>query len=127
MRNFDLGQFLTIQTDYTSRIYEWYSVVASDSESAEIHQRGLDNFDALSELEQTKFDLIIRSCLGRPITAMAAVSEGLGFSGSGFESGQFEVLRERNGFRQWWAEVDRRTLPVPLVQQLERADLVLAR
>ena len=152
MKNFDLGQSLTIlanigviagivilviemresnrqarvtiQTDYSSRIYEWYSEVASDSESAEIYRRGLDSFDALSELEQTKFDLIIRSYLGRLITAMAAVSEGLGFSGSGFESRQFEVLLEREGFREWWEEVDRRTLPLPLVQQLERADAV---
>lgn len=106
---------------------EFWELVANNSELASIYSRGLANFQGLSPIEQTQFDLLMRSFLTKIFVSIGARDEGLIPESPEIEQRVLEgnLLRmlDHSGFRQWWMSADRRGLLVEnstLLDELER-------
>ncbi len=114
------AQIATLQ-DVTDQFAGWKEFIAADGELSEIYTRGLADFDQLSPLEHTRFDLMMKAALLRFSGAVLARDAGLlnpdfdaGLLNPDFGElegrvveGELLHMLGQPGFRQWWSAVDR--------------------
>jgi hypothetical protein len=101
---------------------DWLLNVANDPDSSRVYVRGMSNYAELSDEDKVRFDFIMRAILGRYSASTAASSADLGVGGYGFEAQNIRIFFEQEGFRQWWAAMDRRSLPLHMVRLVEQIE-----
>ena len=105
------AQIATTQ-DVTDQFAGWKEFIAADGELSEIYARGMADFDQLSPLEHTRFDLMMKAFLLRYSGALLARDAGLlnpdlGELEGRVVEGELLHMLDQPGFRQWWSAVDR--------------------
>jgi len=108
----------------TTEIYRWIQSLAEEPEIAELFQRGAENFDGLSELEQFRFDSLMRSGIGQiGLMDLARSSRMAPLAPGEPENRVIEgnLLRifERKGVREWWLQSDKKGIPLPTVELID--------
>ncbi len=98
--------------DVTDQFAGWKEFIAADGELSEIYARGMADFDQLSPLEHTRFDLMMKAALLRYSGAVLARDAGLlnpdfGELEGRVVEGELLHMLDQPGFRQWWSAVDR--------------------
>lgn len=109
----------------------WWELIAGDEAVADIYRRGLADFNALSPLEQTRFDVLMRSFLFQTslnIQARNASLIGLNpnFEARVLEGGLLRML-DQPGFREWWEQVDRRGMVGAAIRMIEELEAMRER
>ena len=69
---------------------------------------------------------MMQAILGRYAAQMTADGAGLGVDATNFIGRNVAIYFEYEGLRQWWAEMDRRTLPRPLVALIDAVEEYVA-
>ena len=112
------------QIAFVGQSTDWLLNVANDPDSSRVYVRGMSSYADLSDEDKVRFDFIMRAILGRYSASLAASSAGLGveMGANSFEARNIGIFFEQEGFRQWWAAMDRRSLPVPLVGLIEQVE-----
>jgi len=64
----------------------------------------------------------MQALLGRYAASMDADSAGLGIDATSYMGRNLVIYFEHEGFRQWWAEMDRRSLPGPVIRFIEAVE-----
>jgi len=90
--------------DGMQAVIDSYSTVIADEEVASIYLRGLENFNALSEVEQIRFHYV---CCQRLHAAQMNVTFNQRSGQSAFPldvtvKPWIDRMMQRQGFRQWW-------------------------
>ena len=122
MRDSNVQARVVNQIAFVGQSTDWLLTVASDPDSSKVYVRGMSSYAELSDDDKVRFDFIMRAILGRYSASTAANSAGLGVGANSFETRNIGIFFEQEGFRQWWAAMDRRSLPVPLVRLLEQVE-----
>jgi len=110
------------QIAFVGQSTDWLLNVANDPDLSRVYVRGMSSYADLSDEDKVRFDFILRAILGRYSASTAANSAGLGVVGNNFEARNVSIFFEQEGFRQWWAAMDRRSLPIPLVRLVEQVE-----
>ena len=104
---------------------DWLSTVALDGDKADTMFRGSQDFQSLTPLEQSEFDLLMRSWIIRVEMGRFAAARSVSPQGSG-PGGESTVLTgnlvrffDSAGTRQWWETVDRRGIPKGAVEYID--------
>jgi hypothetical protein len=82
----------------------------------------MSNYAELSDEDKVRFDFIMRAILGRYSASTAASFQGLGVGTNSMEARNIRIFFEQEGFRQWWAAMDRRSLPLHMVRLVEQIE-----
>lgn len=99
---------------------EYQLELAGDPIKLDTYVRGLRDFDSLDDVEQARFDFLMRALLERVTMAISARESGLvetlteRIEDRGIE-GRILRLASEPGFRTWWDTVDRRGLPPTII------------
>jgi hypothetical protein len=107
----------------------WKEMIAGDGELSEIYAKGMAEFSHLSPLEQTRFDLLMRAFNTRISGIVLAREAGLLNPDVGelnqeqlVVEGEFLLMLDQPGFRDWWSTADRRGMSqvtIKLIETLE--------
>ena len=100
--------------------------IANDADSSSVYFRGMNSYADLSEEDKVRFDLMMQAILGRHSAQMQAEGVGLGVNATNFIARNIAVYFEHEGFRQWWTEMDRRTLPRRLIDLISAVEEYVA-
>jgi hypothetical protein len=99
---------------------EYQLELAGDPIQLDTYVRGLSDFASLDEIEQARFDFLMRALLERVSMAIEARESGLvetladRIEERGIE-GRILLIASEPGFRTWWDTVDRRGLPPTII------------
>ena len=118
----------TIQ-NVSDQLAGWQEFIAADGELSEIYARGMADFNQLSPLEQTRFDLMMRAFVRRVAGASLAreanlVNPTFGELERGERVLEGEILRmlDQPGFRRWWSTADRQGISLLTIQLIDTVD-----
>jgi hypothetical protein len=121
-------QIATVQ-DVTDQLAGWKEFIAADGELSEIYARGMADFDQLSPLEHTRFDLMMEAALLRYSGAVLARDAGLLNPTLGelevedrVVEGELLHMLDQPGFRQWWSAVDRLGMSPSIVEIVDELE-----
>jgi len=109
-----------------AQFVDWHHQIASDPALAQIYSAGRKDYSGLSEIEQQRFDALMRALFhsvavfidSRAAVIVADLAPLCERTGEGY----FQELLEQPGFRQWLSTVDRRALPNRMFRILEDID-----
>lgn len=96
--------------------------IANDTDSSSVFARGMNSFQELADEDKVRFDLIMQAMIDQYGATLATESFGLGVNAQGFLAGKLAIHFENEGFRQWWAQKDRREFPQPVVRFIESVE-----
>ena len=107
----------------------WNEYIAADGELSEIYARGMADFNQLSPLEQTRFNLMMKAFLRRLGGASLARNANLlnptiGELERGERVLEGEILHmlDQPGFRRWWSTADRRGISLITVELIHAVE-----
>ena len=85
---------------------------AGDTVLSDLYLKGMDDFPSLTPTEKEQFDRLMRGYLATLSGLTNAANFGLvGGNPNGNRQAELDRLIEHKGFRDWWAQVDRRGIP----------------
>jgi hypothetical protein len=114
------------QTAIVGQTISLQASIANDADSSSIYFRGMNSYADLSAEDKMRFDLMMQALLGRHAASMGADGAGLGVDATNYIGRNIAIYFEYEGFRQWWAEMDRRSLPRPLVRFIDAVEEYVA-
>ena len=125
-QNTTQAQIATLE-DVTDQFAGWKEFIAADGELSEIYARGMADFDQLSSLEHTRFDLMMKAALLRYSGAVLARGAGLlnpnlGELEGRVVEGELLHMLDQPGFRQWWSAVDRLGMSPIIVEMVDELE-----
>jgi hypothetical protein len=119
IRQANVQTLLVNQTAVVGQTVGLQMSIANDADSSSLYFRGMNGYADLSEEDKVRFDLMMQSVLGRYASSMLADDLDLGVNARNYAARNIAAYFEHEGFRQWWADMDRRTLPRPLVNLID--------
>lgn len=122
IRQANLQTRVVNQTAIVGQTISLQGSIASDADSSSIYFRGMNGYADLTAEDKVRFDLMMQAILGRYAASMDAESAGLGINARTYIGRNIAIYFEHEGFRQWWAEMDRRSLPRPLINLISAVE-----
>jgi len=122
IRQANLQTRVVNQTAIVGQTVSLQASIATDADSSSIYFRGMNGYADLTGEDKMRFDLMMQALLGRYAASMDAAGAGLGIDATSYIGRNIAIYFEHEGFRQWWAEMDRRSLPRPLINLIDAVE-----